>query len=806
MDSNRFPLQNAIKKILDNPNTRPVLPVLKDSSSIGDGTSVGDDNFGKGDRYDTGRSPDIALNNGNVVVEVHETQGLGSTLWYRVGDVKGKEIQWRNKDKSVKYDNGVQPSVAITDDGLVVEVHISQGLKNTLWYRLGTVKGDTIDWKNNNKSAEYDSGVYPSVAMNNNGLVVEVHKSQGNDTLWYRVGRVKGNTIDWENNDKSIKIENDNGVRPSVSITDDGVVVMVHEKDNTLWYRVGRVKNDGTIWVKGDQSKSVKYDNGVQPSVAVTNDGLVVEVHKSQGLKNTLWYRGTGQVNNNTIDSWDDKKSKDYSHGEVPKVACNGQLAVETHYFGGDSIEREDSLEYSVMTLPAFRSNWINLYGDNSYCYCACNSATNNKQRHASSHTMNIKAGAPYLYAVLTKDDDSIDFPTGAILTIEGPDGTKYDHNIQEENQLVIMSGSSVRCLIVKNPKPGNWKMTMTVPGGVGFHCECNTVPSTDVYDTITETLDNSLQKRGLEQALYYGWSAIALIAALIFGQKNEPSKSLEPSWMAASVDLDSYVVPGKSGDTQKVKLPPDELIKIGKAVGGSINQKYKNSGKEAAQWVKNTASGKSKKKKKKVKRYVYAVAHNGRGDFIIGFKNQYGLFFHDPIGGGHVLSPPGQRLNGGNDYALPGGELNEMEIPIIGAWREFFEETNEHLDSWIAQPDVYEGREPPNSPEPRIYYYGVYFDLGVDRLLPLFETIAEINLESGRSAAQAVSQGRFQGNYNGLRAAFPGCPPDNELKQVHLWNLRVDWHTIQGWQNDQNKSWYYYILNNLRNQLGITG
>ncbi|MDZ8224746.1 hypothetical protein [Nostoc sp. ChiVER01] len=33
MDSNRFPLQNAIKKILDNPSTRPVLPGLKDRSS-----------------------------------------------------------------------------------------------------------------------------------------------------------------------------------------------------------------------------------------------------------------------------------------------------------------------------------------------------------------------------------------------------------------------------------------------------------------------------------------------------------------------------------------------------------------------------------------------------------------------------------------------------------------------------------------------------------------------------------------------------------------------------------------------------
>ena len=130
---------------------------------------------------------------------------------------------------------------------------------------------------------------------------------------------------------------------------------------------------------------------------------------------------------------------------------------------------------------------------------------------------MNIKEGAPYFYAVLTKDNDSTDFPTGAILTIEGPDGTKYDRDIQEEHQLVIMSGSSVRCLIVKDPKPGDWKMTMTVPEGVGFHCECNTVPSKDPYKTITTALKpDQLQKRGLDDDVTItGWLGAAATGAV---------------------------------------------------------------------------------------------------------------------------------------------------------------------------------------------------------------------------------------------------------------------------------------------------
>jgi hypothetical protein len=384
IDSNRFPLHIAIKKILDDPNSRPALP---DVSSIDEGSIVGDDKFGGGDRYDTGKSPDIALNNGNVVVEVHESQGT-NTLWYRVGKVNGKEIKWENNEKSVKYDDGVQPSVAINNNGLVVEVHKSENF-HTLYYRVGRVKSDGTIWvkDDQSKSVKYDDGVQPSVAINNNGLVVEVHKSESHDTLWYRVGKVNGDKIDWENNKKSI--EYDAGVQPSVAITDDGLVVEVHKSQSygTLWYRVGRVKSDGTIWVKDDQSKSVKYDAGVQPSVAITNDGLVVEVHKSQS-HDTLWYRGTGQVNGMTINGWDDKKnSQNYSDGTTPRVACNGQLAVETHS-GADN-----QLLSSVLTLPAFRGKWTVLEGDNSYCYCACNIAlliqvkTYNRKRRILNNT-----------------------------------------------------------------------------------------------------------------------------------------------------------------------------------------------------------------------------------------------------------------------------------------------------------------------------------------------------------------------------------------------------------------------------------
>ena len=153
------------------------------------------------------------------------------------------------------------------------------------------------------------------------------------------------------------------------------------------------------------------------------------------------------------------------------------------------------------------------------------------------------------MYAVLTKDDDTVDFPTGAVLTIEGPDGTQYDRDIQDENQLVVMSGSSVRCLIIKDPKPGDWKMTMTVPEGVGFHCECNTVPSKDPYKTITDTLSqtNQLQKRGSSKNPAAGWTAIAGILTTIGGYAVGASSWPIAAAAVAMMVITNYFTSGQS-------------------------------------------------------------------------------------------------------------------------------------------------------------------------------------------------------------------------------------------------------------------
>jgi len=245
-------------------------------------------------------------------------------------------------------------------------------------------------------------------------------------------------------------------------------------------------------------------------------------------------------------------------------------------------------------------SGWIELHGDNSYCYCACSSAGDNKQKHDSNKTMNVKEGAPYLYAVLTKDEDSMDFPTDAVLTIEGPDGTKYDRDIQEENQLVIMSGSSVRSLIVKDPKPGDWKMTMTVPEGVGFHCQCNTVPSKDPYKTITTALSkaNQLQKKrhsSDDDAQAQGWIAVGATTAILSAGVTTATVASDVAvtfsiagatlaltplgifFLAAAIGIAAVTLISSAVSTPTTSPPSKEVPKITKALAKAAKKQNNN-------------------------------------------------------------------------------------------------------------------------------------------------------------------------------------------------------------------------------------
>ena len=181
----------------------------------------------------------------------------------------------------------------------------------------------------------------------------------------------------------------------------------------------------------------------------------------------------------------------------------------------------------------------------------------------------------------------------------------------------------------------------------------------------------------------------------------------------------------------------------------------------------------------------VYAVMHDGKGEFMIAFKNTLGYFFHKAGGGGTII-PDGTPLNGAAEWALPGGRL-EVGDPVQGALNEFFEETGVGLDPKMAYPGYLRGRG----------YYGVYFNAG-SNFSPLVSS-AHLNLEQAQKAANAVKAGTYGiGQYNELMDEYTGSPQDNELSEVYPWNLKEQINEINMLGENPVTDWYFGILSNL--------
>ena len=132
---------------------------------------------------DKGKSPCIAVNGHGQVVMTFERDGA---FHYKVGTVdKSNKIAWRDANLYGKFVSSL--SVAINNKGFVFTVF--EDKYSRLNYCVGKVCESTyiIEW--GETTTEYDRGTTPSVAINDQGEFVEVHKASGHDIqLFYRTG------------------------------------------------------------------------------------------------------------------------------------------------------------------------------------------------------------------------------------------------------------------------------------------------------------------------------------------------------------------------------------------------------------------------------------------------------------------------------------------------------------------------------------------------------------------------------------------------------------------------------------------
>jgi len=333
---------------------------IKDGCPNGDEGAYSSINWGSSKKYDTGGDLSVAMDDSGNVVDIHRGSPGGqyeNTHFYRVGKVNfgNKTISWGT---STKYDTGSSLSVAMDNNGNVVEIHRGSPegqYENSHFYRVGKVNfsNKTISW---GASTKYDTGSNLSVALDNNGNVVDTHRGspggQYNNSHFYRVGKVNytNKTISWGASTKY-----DTGSNLSVAMDDNGNVVDTHrgspggQYENSHFYLVGKVNfsNKTISW-----GASTKYDTGSNLSVALDNNGNVVDIHRGSpgGQYNNSHFYLVGKVDysKKTI-KWN--KSTKYDTGSNLSVAIDNSGNVVDIHQGSPGASSQNYHNYLVGKL-----------------------------------------------------------------------------------------------------------------------------------------------------------------------------------------------------------------------------------------------------------------------------------------------------------------------------------------------------------------------------------------------------------------------------------------------------------------------
>jgi hypothetical protein len=325
--------------------------------------------FGLSTRYERGTQASVALNGSNWVIETHKSPE-NTDLWYRLGKLNGNIVTWGDSQRIGT--GGYWPAVVLSKQGYIIEVHSDQKERDgaTMYYESGKIdlNGDVnqlVDWRV--FDTKYDAGFRANIAINDDGVIVGVHESMGSSNrLYYRRGHMANPaggdfTIVW--NSGHYGIGYDNGAIAHIAINNRGQVVEVHQvnKEHLLHYRRGDIAADGAGI---NFQETVRYNNdGLQPAVALTDNGFVLEVNATANTTpNHVLDRMVGALDtvNPALIRWSQARTYDPSAGirGEPSVTTNGAYAIQTNEESEVEINPVYPLNYSASAIRN-RNDWM---------------------------------------------------------------------------------------------------------------------------------------------------------------------------------------------------------------------------------------------------------------------------------------------------------------------------------------------------------------------------------------------------------------------------------------------------------------
>ena len=193
------------------------------------------------EKLDTGFHDSISVNYNGTIAEAHEADGKKG-MYYRLGHLKAPasgnfNIVWDSGDRGQPWDDGVNPQIAINDNNDVVEVHQASANDHRLHYTRAKISGNRITFGKDHPF--FSAGERPAVTLLNNGYLVEMHasnydKKTGLSELRYRAGTLDRNNatlINWPDGTTIGYVANPGGIG-----TNGAYLVSTAQRGTHLYY------------------------------------------------------------------------------------------------------------------------------------------------------------------------------------------------------------------------------------------------------------------------------------------------------------------------------------------------------------------------------------------------------------------------------------------------------------------------------------------------------------------------------------------------------------------------------------------
>ena len=168
-----------------------------------------------------------------------------------------------------------------------------------------------------------DAGPHTSICINNSRVVVEVSNSASSAFKSYKVGRVKGEMLQWKSGVKGVRYGI--GKAPQIALSEDSYVVEVDEEaDTRVSYRVGLVHSTNVmLWTEASQ-----FTAGSSPTVVLCHRTVVAAFKRGD---DAFYCIGTLDTDQRSI-TWSTQEHRFLSGISELSLACNHNRTVVAVY------------------------------------------------------------------------------------------------------------------------------------------------------------------------------------------------------------------------------------------------------------------------------------------------------------------------------------------------------------------------------------------------------------------------------------------------------------------------------------------